>query len=112
MTTNEQAQRVYDLWDRYARNGNLDELVKLYEPDGIFESPLVLILMNRESGLCQGHEELRAFFKTGVERRPSEFVRWYRTGRYHFDGVTLIWEYPGQSPDFEQLDLMEVMVLR
>ena len=33
MTTNEQAPRVYDLWDRYARNVNLDELVKPKSPE-------------------------------------------------------------------------------
>lgn len=38
-------------------------------------------------------------------------MRWYRNERYHFDGKTLIWEYPRQAPDWEQLDLIEVMEL-
>ena len=111
MTTNEQAHRIFLLWDEYARDGRIDELVALYTPDGMFESPLVPILLKRASGICQGHEELRAFFTEGYRRRPTELVRWYRTGRYHFDGTTLIWEYPGCAPDHEQIDLMEVMEL-
>ncbi len=27
----------------------------------------------------------------GMANRPNELVRWYCTGRYHFDGHTLIW---------------------
>lgn len=67
--------------------------------------------MNRESGVCRGHDEMRAFFETGFQRRPNELVRWYRNGRYHLDGKTLIWEYPRETPNGDQLDLMEVMEL-
>jgi len=112
MTTNEQAQYVYECWDQFARSGRLDELVALYAPDGAFESPLVPVLLQRDSGICQGHEEMRRFFEEGFRRRPNELVRWWRNGRYHFDGSTLIWEYPGRSPEGDQLDLMEVMELR
>jgi len=111
MTTNDQAHHVYHRWDEYARSGEIDSLLALYAPNGIFESPLVPVLMKRESGECRGHEEMRAFFEEGLRRRPSELVRWYRNGRYHFDGKTLIWEYARQAPDWEQLDLMEVMEL-
>jgi hypothetical protein len=112
MTSNAEAQRIYDLWDRYASEGRIDELVALYTEDATFESPLVSHLMARESGICRGRGEISAYFKIGFERRPHEVVSWYRSGRYFFDGVTLIWEYPGQAPDFEQLDLAQVLELR
>lgn len=112
MTTNEQAQRVYELWDQYARSGQIDGLIALYAPDGVFESPLVPVLFQRDSGICRGHHEMRLFFEEGFRRRPNELVRWWRSRRYHFDGSTLIWEYPGLSPEGDQLDLMEVMELQ
>jgi hypothetical protein len=39
-------------------------------------------------------------------------VRWYRTGRYFFDGQTQIWEYPRLTPAGDQVDLVEVMDLQ
>jgi len=111
MTTNDQAHHIYHKWDEYARAGEVDALLALYAPDGTFESPLVPILMRRESGICRGHGEMRAFFESGVRRRPLELVRWYREGRYHFDGTTLIWEYPRETPEQDQIDLVEVMEL-
>lgn len=38
-------------------------------------------------------------------------VRFWRTGRYHFDGHTLSWEYPHETPEGDQLDLAEAMDL-
>ncbi len=63
--------------------------------------------------MLTGHEQLQAFFQRGTDQRPNELVRWYRTGRYLFDGHTLMWEYPRTHPDgSEQVDLAEVMDLR
>src|SRR5689334_16642138 len=59
MTTNDQAHRIYQKWDEYARSGEVDGLLALYAPDGIFESPLVPVVMKRESGVCRGHHEIR-----------------------------------------------------
>lgn len=43
--------------------------------------------------------------------RPNDLVRWYRTGEFMFDKRTLIWEYPRQGPEWEQVDPVEVMEL-
>jgi hypothetical protein len=57
-----------------------------------------------------GHDELRRFFTEGGRRRPSELVRWYRTGEWLTDGHRLlVWEYPRQAPDGDQVDLVEFM---
>jgi hypothetical protein len=43
-------------------------------------------------------------------RRPNELVRWYRTDTWLTDGKRpLMWEYPRQAPDGDQVELVEVM---
>ena len=76
-----------------------------------FRSGNYVTVDNQQSGVLHGHDELRHFFLKGTAGRPNELVRWYRTGQYMFDGCTLIWEYPRQAPEFEQVDLVEVMEL-
>lgn len=109
--TREDAQFVHDEWDRRTREHDIDGLVDLYEPDGVLESPLVPRIMDIPRGLLRGHGELREFFERGTDGRPNEIVRWYRTGQFMFDGRTLMWEYPRETPDGEQLELVEVMEL-
>jgi hypothetical protein len=39
-------------------------------------------------------------------------VRWYRKpGKFFYDGQRLIWEYPREAPDGNQIELVEVMDL-
>ena len=109
--TREEAQFVHDEWDRRTRAHDIDGLVDLYLPDATLESPLVPRILDQQSGVLHGYDELRQFFVKGTAGRPNELVRWYRTGQYMFDGCTLIWEYPRQAPEFEQVDLVEVMEL-
>jgi hypothetical protein len=60
--------------------------------------------------VLRGHSELRHFFTEGAKRRPNDLVRWYRTGEWLTDGHRLlIWEYPREAPDGDQVDLVEVM---
>jgi hypothetical protein len=67
--------------------------------------------MDCPRGVLRGHDELWTFFVRGTAGRPNDIVRWYRTGRFMFDGQILMWEYPRQTPSTEQLDLLEVMDL-
>jgi hypothetical protein len=100
---------IYNLWHEYASTKNVADLIELYSPNAIFESPLVPILLNRESGVLQGKEEIHTFLIEGTHRRPNDLVRWYRTGTYFSKGNTLIWEYPRNTPDGNQLDILELM---
>lgn len=111
MTSHEQARQIYYDWHTYAKNGQIEPLLRIYTEDATFESPLVPILLNQESGVCRGREQLRNFFSIGVMKRPNDLVRWFRTSRYFFDGSTLIWEYPRETPDGDQIDILEVMEL-
>jgi len=102
-------KRIYEQWHEYAKNRNVEKLLDLYAPDATLESPLIPEILEREEGICRGRDEIRHFLEEGTERRPNELVRWHRTDDYFTDGSTLIWEYPRETPDGDQVDILEVM---
>ena len=65
--------------------------------------------MQRDDGTLRGKTEIRAFLEEGARRRPNEWVRWYRDARYYTGDDILIWEYPRQTPDGNQVDILELM---
>ena len=73
--------RIYTQWHEYAQTRNTEALINLYADDAQFESPLVPIIMQQDSGVLHGREAILAFLQEGTRRRPNELVRWYRTGR-------------------------------
>jgi len=104
---------VYHEWDARTRAHDIDGLLELYTSDAILETPLIARILDQQSGMLTGREQIRPFFQRGTDSRPNDLVRWYRTGRYHFDGQTLMWEYPRAHPDGgDQVDLAEVMDLQ
>ena len=105
-------QEIYEKWHKYAKERETKALIELYAEDAVFESPLVPILMNKDSGILRGKTEILAFLNEGTKRRPNELVRWYRTGKYFITGDVLVWEYPRQTPDGEQVDILELMEIR
>lgn len=109
--TPEDAAFVYHQWDERTRAHDIDGLLELYLPDAVLESPLVPRVLDQPLGVLTGHAQLRPFFQRGTDNRPNDLVRWHRSGSYHFDGRTLIWEYPRETPDGDQVDLIEVMDL-
>ena len=104
-------ERVYREWHERAKALDTEGLLALYTRDAVLESPLVpAILDDKQEGVLRGHDELRRFFDEGGRRRPNELVRWYRTGEWLTDGCRLlVWEYPRQAPDGDQVDLVEFM---
>ena len=105
-------QEIYEKWHKYAKERETKALIELYAEDAVFESPLVPVLMNKDSGILRGKTEILAFLNEGNRRRPNELVRWYRTGKYFITGDVLVWEYPRQTPDGEQVDILELMEIR
>lgn len=104
---------IFNEWDRRTRDHDIDALLELYTVDAILETPLIARLLDQRSGQLIGRDKIRPFFEQGTQARPNDLVRWYRSGRYHFDGHTLIWEYPRIHPDGgEQVDLAEIMDLQ
>ena len=104
-------ERIHREWHAKAIARDTEGLLALYAEEAILESPLVpAILDGKLDGILRGHAELRHFFEEGAQRRPNDLVRWYRTGEWLTDGRRmLVWEYPRQAPDGDQVDLVEVM---
>lgn len=107
---NNQCQFIYEEWHSRAKSRDIFRLIELYALDAVLESPLVpVILDDKENGILVGHEEILRFLNEGTKRRPDDLVRRYRTGSYFSDGNTLSWEYPRETPEGEQIDILEVM---
>jgi hypothetical protein len=105
-------ERIYHLWDKYAREVDVEGLLSLYAPDATLETPVINAIFDSDDGVLQGHSELMRFFEEGGRRRPNALVRWYREpGKFFYDGQRLTWEYPRKAPDGEQIELIEVMDL-
>lgn len=104
-------ERIHREWHERAKELDTEGLLTLYAEDAVLESPLVpAILDDKPDGVLRGRGELRRFFGEGARRRPNDLVRWYRTGDWLTDGRRLlVWEYPRQAPDGDQVDLVEVM---
>ena len=102
-------ERIYHEWHERARARDVDALLALYAEDSVLESPLVPVILNVPTGVLSGRSEIRRFLEEGTKRRPNHLARWYRTGTYLCDGNTLIWEYPRETPEADQLDILELM---
>jgi ketosteroid isomerase-like protein len=104
------AERIYHEWDRALANDDVDGLIAMYAPDAHFESPAVPLTMGTDSGVCCGHDELRPVLERVAARKPP-LRAYHRTG-YLTDGErTMIFEYPRDAPEGEQMDFVEVMEL-
>jgi hypothetical protein len=104
------AERIYQEWDEALGAKDVEAAVALYGADCQLESPLVRHLLKSEEGVVVGREKLRDFLKVVFERTPPVRER-YREG-FFTDGRKLMWEYPREKPDGEQMDFVEVMELK
>ena len=105
--TNSDIERIYVEWDKALSNNDPQALLALYAHDAVLESPVVCHLLEKEEGICRGHEELKRLFEILAARKPN--VRKYHRSGYFTDGRTIVWEYPRSSPKGEQMDFVEVM---
>jgi SnoaL-like domain len=101
------AERIYHEWDEALGAKDVEAAVALYAPDCRLESPLVRHLLKSDEGLVVGRDKLRDFIRIVFDRTPPVRGR-YREGLFT-DGRKLMWEYPRQKPDGEQMDFVEVM---
>jgi len=106
-TTRQDIERIYRAWDDALGKRDLEASLALYADDASIESPLVQHLMKRRDGVVQGKDALREFITRVFATNPSQRKR-FKQG-FFTDGRVLTWEYPRQSPDGEQMDLVEVM---
>lgn len=101
------AERIYKLWDEALGAKDIEAAVALYAPDVVLESPLVRHLTGSAEGVVRGKDNLRDFVRTVFARTPPTRRR-YRTG-FFTKGRTIMWEYPREAPDGDQMDFVEVM---
>jgi len=100
-------ERIFHAWDHALGAKDLDAALALYHRDATLESPLVCHLLGTEDGVVRGRGELRRFVERVFAHQPSQRRR-HRTG-FCSDGTKLMWEYPRQAPDGDQMDIVEVM---
>jgi hypothetical protein len=43
-------ERIYVLWDKYARERDVDRLLSLYAPNAVLETPLLPAILDVDSG--------------------------------------------------------------
>jgi hypothetical protein len=101
---------IFHAWDEALGAKDLEAALSLYAPDATLESPLVGYLLGTDEGVVRGREALRGFVTRVFANQPPQRGR-YRTG-FLTDGTRLTWEYPRQTPDGDQMDLVELMEIR
>ena len=109
-TTEEQIEHIFTAWDDALGARDLDAAMALYQPDATLESPLVCHLLDTGEGIVRGREDLRRFVETVFANQPAKRRR-FRRG-YLRDGSRVVWEYPREAPDGDQMDVVEVMDIR
>ena len=102
-------ERVYFAWDDALSRNDKQALLALYAHDAVIESPLIPHVLKTERGVLRGRTEIQALLDEVAARKPP-VRRFHRTG-YLTDGKRLIWEYPREIPDGEQMDFVESMEL-
>ena len=101
------AERIYKLWDDALGKRDLEASLALYVEDASIESPLVCHLMQTPEGIVQGKANMRTFIARVFQTNPPQRKR-FKKG-FFSNGRVLTWEYPRQSPEGDQMELVEVM---
>lgn len=101
---------IHHRWNEALQHKDVDAAASLYAPNTVLESPLVRHVLKSKEGVVRGRENLRAFIREIFTRTPAS-RQVYRTA-FFTDGETVLWEYPRETPDGEQMDFVEVMQIR
>lgn len=104
------AEKVHNAWNTAWSNNDIDALLDLYADNAVIESPLIPYLLKQERGICNGKEEFRKLLEIAAARKPTN--RQFYRNNYFTDGKTLMWEYPRDTTDGEQMDFVEVMEIK
>ena len=102
-----EVEQVYRAWDAALKVKDVEAAVALYADSVRLESPLVRHLTNSEDGVIDGRERLRDFIHLVFAHTPANRGH-FRTG-FFTDGHRLIWEYPRETPNGDQMDFVESM---
>ncbi|UJB15979.1 nuclear transport factor 2 family protein [Xanthomonas translucens] len=104
------ARRIFEQWHRSVVERDLHALMALYADDAMLETPLAYVVSaERQDGRLQRREAIKAFFAASFAQPENGLGRWYRTDRCHASHRQVVWEYPRETPEGDQVDLVEVM---
>ena len=56
-------ERIYRDWHEFAKTRDTERLIALYDEHAVLESPLVPVILQRDSGILRGKAEILAFWK-------------------------------------------------
>lgn len=108
--TEVEIRNIYAQWHACVVRRDLNGLMALYHDDATLETPLILAtLKDQDVGILVGKTAIASFFTAGFQDASNGLGRWYRTGVFFSNGRQLVWEYPRDTPQGEQVDLVEVM---
>ncbi len=112
MSADTAIRHIHEQWHEAVTRRDIDGLMALYAEDAVFESPLVWVSRPEGgTGILAGKAAIRDFFEDGFRSPQNGLGRWYRTGVVLSEGPQLAWEYPRETPDGDQIDLMEMIDL-
>ncbi len=104
------ARRIFEQWHHSVVERDLHALMALYADDAMLETPLAYVVSaERQDGRLQRREAIKAFFAASFAQPENGLGRWYRTDRCHASHRQVVWEYPRETPEGDQVDLVEVM---
>jgi len=109
MTQNDDIHRIYKQWHETVRNRDLDGTLSLYADNAILETPLAMAVLEKTNGILMGKSEIKLFLEAGIRVFQNSQAQWYRIGAFFSNGKQLIWEYPRETQQGEQVDLIEMM---
>ncbi|MCW5589548.1 MAG: nuclear transport factor 2 family protein [Legionellales bacterium] len=101
------ARYIFETWNRTWKDNDLVGFLALYSDDVILESPLFPYLLGIEHGVIHGKAKLKEVIEIAALRKPR--YRNFYVSNYFTDGKTILWEYPRDTPEGEQMDFIEVM---
>ena len=113
----EDHRRIWQAWHKASVDRDQSALLSLYADDAVLEAPMIPKVLKQESGVIQGRENIRRFLdearrQVASSGGPKTPMRWWREDCFFSAGDTLIWEYPRQTPEGDQIDIVEVMKIK
>lgn len=113
MSAHDAARHIYEQWHACRSSHDLEGLAALYADDAVLESPLAFVRSGEaRRGVIRGRAAIRDFFGLGFKTTAKDLGHWREPGVFFSNGDRLIWEYPRETPNGDQTDLLEVIDIK
>lgn len=84
----------------------------LYDEKATLSSPLVPILLKRQSPILHGYSEIYGFLEKSVQYRLTDLAKRDSPGFSLINNNTVIWEYPHKMGNNKQITTLETMAMK